>query len=202
MKLYYSPGVCSLASHIILREIGLNFELDLVDKQTKMTASGKDFRSINPNGYVPVLELSDGRRLTEGPAIMQYLADLKPKSGLAPAAGDYERYVLQSWLNFITSEIHKGFSPLFKQDLSLEAKDVLRQQLESRLGYVAEHLRKQEYVMAYGFTIADAYLFVTTGWSPFVGVNLSKWPSLVEFRSRIETRPAVKAALIAEGLLR
>lgn len=200
MKLYYMPGVCSQAPHIVLREADLNFTLEKVDGKTKKTESGADYLAINPNGYVPALEIEPGLVLTEGPAIMQYLADKRPAAKLAPAAGTLERYQLQSWLNFITSEIHKGYSPLFKAELSADAKGVLRDQLAKRLDYVEQHLSGQDYVMASGFTIADAYLYVVTGWSGFVGIDLAKWPKISAFRQRIGERPAVKAALAAEGL--
>jgi glutathione S-transferase len=200
MKLYYAPGVCSQAPHILLREAGLEFTLEKVDTKTKKTETGADFLAINPNGYVPVLEIEPGLVLTEGPAIMQYIADRKPEAKLAPANGTLARYQLQSWLNFITSEIHKGFSPLFKPNLSDEAKGIFREQLGKRFDYLEQRLSKQDYILESGFSAADAYLFVTTGWSGFVGIDLAKWPAISAFRKRIGERPAVKAALEAEGL--
>jgi glutathione S-transferase len=201
MKLYYNPGVCSLAPHIVLREAGLDFTLEKVDDASKITASGADYLAINPHGYVPALEIEPGLVLTEGPAIMQYIADLAPAAGLAPANGTLERYQFQSWLNFITSEIHKTYGALFKP-LPAEAKTVFKELLAKRLDHVERHLARQEYLMASGFSAADAYLYVTTSWSVYVGIDLQKWPALVKFRARIEARPAVRAALVAEGLLK
>jgi glutathione S-transferase len=202
MKLYYSPGVCSLASHIALREADLTFSLEKVDFATKRTESGADFLAINPNGYVPALEIEAGLVLTEGPAIMQYIADKVPSSKLAPPAGSIERYQLQSWLNFITSEIHKGFSPLFNPAMPAEAKTLTKERLSKRFDYLEKHLSTHDYLLSNSFTIADAYLFVTTGWAGHVDIDLTKWPSISAFRKRIEARPAVKAALQAEGLLK
>lgn len=202
MKLYYNPGVCSLAPHIALREAGRAFSLEKVDPSAVRTASGQDFLAINPNGYVPALEIEPGFVLTEGPAIMQYIADQAPEAKLAPANGTAERYRLQSWLNFITSEIHKGFSPLFKPGMPAEAKTLFKELLARRFDHVAQHLAKQDYLLDSGFSVADAYLFVTTGWSGFVGIELEKWPALVAFRARIQARPAVQAAMRAEGLIK
>jgi len=202
MKLYYNPGVCSLAPHIALREAGLAFSLEKVDPAAGRTASGQDFLAINPNGYVPAFEIEPGFVLTEGPAIMQYIADQAPEAKLAPANGTAERYRLQSWLNFITSEIHKGFSPLFKPGTPAEAKTQFKELLARRFDYVGGHLARQDYLLDSGFSVADAYLFVTTGWSGFVGIELEKWPALVAFRARIQARPAVQAAMRAEGLIK
>jgi glutathione S-transferase len=202
MKLYYSPGACSQAPHIILREAGFDFTLEKVDTKTRKTESGADFLAINPNGYVPVLEIEPGLVLTEGPAIDQYLADKKPNSKLAPANGTLERYQLQSMLNFITSELHKSFSPLFKPNFSADAKAAFKELIGKRFDFIDQRLSQQEYLMPWGFTIADAYLFVVSGWSGHVGIDLAKWPSLQKYRQRIAERPAVKAALQAEGLLK
>jgi glutathione S-transferase len=201
MKLYYSPGVCSLAPHILLRETGLSFELVKVDADTRRTEKGVDYLAINPNGYVPALEIEPGLVLTEGPAIMQYIADQAPEARLVPPAG-MERYRLLSWLNFITSEIHKGFSPLFKQGMPAEAKTVFKEQLATRFDHVEQRLAQHPYLLDSGFSAADAYLYVTSGWSPFVGINLERWPGLLAFRSRIEARESVQAARRAEGLLK
>jgi glutathione S-transferase len=200
MKLYYSPGACSQAPHIVLREAGLNFTLEKVDTKTKKTESGADFLAINPNGYVPVLEIEPGLVLTEGPAITQYLADKKPESKLAPANGTLERYQLQSMLNFVTSEVHKSFSPLFKPNFPAEGKTFYKELIGKRFDFIEARLARHDYLMPWGFTIADAYLFVVSGWSGHVGIDLSKWPSLQAYRQRIAERPAVKAALAAEGL--
>jgi glutathione S-transferase len=200
MKLYYSPGVCSLAPHIALREAGLDFTLEKVDAASKRTEAGRDFLTINPNGYVPTLEIESDMILTEGPAIMQYIADQAPATRLAPAAGSIERYRLMEWLNFITSEIHKSFSPLFKPGTPAETRSSFRELLATRFDHVERHLARQDYLLDSGFSIADAYLFVTTGWSGFVDIDLQKWQSITEFRRRVAARPAVKAALRAEGL--
>jgi glutathione S-transferase len=201
MKLYYNPGVCSLAPHIVFREAGLDVTLVKVDDATKKTEDGADYLAINPNGYVPALEIEPGLVLTEGPAIMQFLADRKPAARLAPAAGTLERYQFQSWLNFITSEVHKTYGALFKP-LPPEAKTVFKDLLAKRFDYLERHLAQHDYLMPDGFSAADAYLYVTTSWSPYVAVSLDKWPALLKFRTRVEARPAVQAALKAEGLLK
>ncbi|CAN5282101.1 glutathione transferase GstA [soil metagenome] len=200
MKLYYSPGVCSQAPHIVLREAGLNFTLVKVDPATRKTETGADYLVINPNGYVPALEIEPGLVLTEGPAIMQYLADKNPQSKLAPANGTPERYQLQSMLNFITSELHKSFTPLFKPNFPAEGKTIYKEIIGKRLDVIESILAKQDYLMPSGFTIADAYLFVVSGWSGFVGIDLAQWPAIGAFRQRVAARPSVKAAMIAEGL--
>lgn len=202
MKLYYSPGVCSLAPHIALRAAGLDFEMESVDTGKKLTESGRDYLAINPHGYVPALEIEPGFILTEGPAIMQYIADKAPASGLAPFAGSNERYRLQSWLNYITSEIHKGFSPLFKPGMPAEAKTMFKAQIAQHFDYLQAHLSRQPYLLDSGFSIADAYLFVVAGWSGFVGIELQKWPALVAFRERVQDRASVREAMRAEGLLK
>lgn len=200
MKLYYSPGACSLAPHIVLREAGLAFTLDKVDIATRRTAGGADFLAVSPNGYVPALEIEAGLVLTEGPAIMQLLADKAPGAHLAPANGTLERYQLQSWLNFITSEIHKGFSPLFKPVMPQEAKTLFVEQLGQRFDVVERQLTRGDYLMGERFTIADAYLFVTTNWAGYLGISLERWPAINAFRDRVAARPAVQAAMAAEGL--
>ena len=200
MKLYFSPGACSLSPHIALREAGLDFQLVKVDlKNRKLSADGSDFTKINPKGYVPVLELDDGSRLTEGPAIVQFIADQKPESGLAPKSGALERYRLQEWLTFINSEIHKGFSPLFKQNTPDDYKAVARENLRGRLAFVAEHLAKNEFLLGERFSVADGYLFTVLNWTQWMGIDLAQWPSLVAFQERVGSRPAVKAALAAEA---
>lgn len=201
MKLYFNPGVCSLAPHIVFREAGLDVALDKVDTNGKRTESGADYLAINPSGYVPALEIEPGVILTEGPAIMQYLADQAPEARLAPANGTLERYQFQSWLNFITAEIHKTYSALFKP-LPADAKTQFKALLAERLDVIERHLAQQDYLLDSGYSAADAYLYVTTSWSPFVAVDLSRWPALVAFRNRVEQRPAVQAALKAEGLLK
>lgn len=200
MKLYYSPGVCSLAPHIALREAGIAVELVKVDIATKRTADGGDYRAVNPNGYVPALEIEPGFVLTEGPAIMQLISDKAPGALLAPANGTLERYQLQSWLNFITAEIHKGFAPLFKPAMPEEAKALFVEQLGQRFDHVERHLAQHDYLMGERFTVADAYLFVTTNWAGYLGIALDRWPALQAFRARVASRPAVQAAMAAEGL--
>ena len=200
MKLYFAPGACSFSPHLALREAGIDVELVKVDlRQHVLASDGSDFLQINPKGYVPVLELDDGRRLTEGPAIVQYIADLKPESGLAPQAGTFERYQLQEWLGYINSEIHKGFGPLFKPNTPEEYKSIARQNLINRLALVAERLATNDYLLGSQFTVADGYLFTVLGWSQYVGVDLAQWPSLVAFQERIASRPSVKAAQAAEA---
>lgn len=202
MKLYYIPGACSLSPHIILREAGLSFDLVKVDGKTKKTDSGADFNAINPKGYVPLLELDDGQRLTEGAVIVQYLADRKPEAKLAPAAGTPDRYRLQEWLNFIASEVHKGFSPLFNPQLPESWKTVVVDRLGTRFDYLSKHLEKNQYLMGNGFSVADAYLFTVLNWTRFVGIDLGKWPLLQAYSARIAARPSVQQALAAEGLLK
>lgn len=202
MKLYYSPGVCSLSPHICLREAGLAFEAVKVDIGKHVFADGADFRQVNPNGYVPVLELDSGERLTEGPAIVQYIADLKPESGLAPPAGTIERTRLQSWLNFIGTEIHKGYGPLFNPAANEEFKAVARQRLCDRYNWVQAELGSRPHLMGDGFTCTDAYLFTTLNWLKFVGLDIGDWPGLKSYRDRVAARPQVQEAMKAEGLLK
>lgn len=200
MKLYYTPGACSQSPHIVLREVGADFTLVKVDLKNKTTEHGEDFLQINPKGYVPALEIEPGTVLTEGPAIVLYLANKYPAAKLAPPAGSLERYQLQSWLTFINSEVHKAFGPLFNPTMPDEAKLLFKQQIAKRFDYLQSHLSKHDYLMPSGFSVADAYLFVISGWSKSMGIDLHKWPALVAYRQRIGERPAVKATLAAEGL--
>ena len=202
MKLYYSPGACSLSPHIMLREAGLAFEPVLASTKTHKLQDGTDYYTINPKGYVPLLELDDGQRLSEGPAIVQYLADKVPAKNLAPANGTMERYRLQEWLNFITSELHKGFGVLFNPAMPEEAKTVMKAKLTDRLMWVDGQLAGKQYLMGDGFSVADAYLFTITNWSKFVGVDVSGLANLGAFMKRMAARPAVQEALKAEGLLK
>jgi glutathione S-transferase len=197
VKLYFVPGACSLSPHIVLRELGLPFDLERVDTKAGKTASGADFRAINPKGYVPVLQLDDGQVLTEGAAIVQYLADRKPDAMLAPPPGAMERYRLQEWLVYIATEIHKGFSPLFRAK-DEEARKPLVAALTAKFPYLARQLEKREFLLGNRFTVADAYLFTVLNWSKFVGVDLSEWPELRAYRERIAARPSVRAAIAAE----
>ena len=200
MKLYYSPGACSLSPHVVLREGQFDFQLERVDLQTGKTETGTDYKTISPNSYVPALQLDDGQVLTEGPAMVQYLADRVPEKRLAPAAGTLERYRLMEWLNFIAAELHKGFGALFNPKLPDAAKAVLRTRLESRLAYVDERLAGTTFAMGETFTVVDAYLFTVLGWSQYVGIDLAPWPALTAYLGRVAARPAVQAALAAEGL--
>lgn len=202
MKLYYSPGACSLSPHIVLHEAGLAYEPVLASTKTHKLADGTDFYSINPLGYVPVLELDDGTRLREGPAIVQYLADQAPQKNLAPAPGTLARYRLQEWLSFIGTEVHKGFGPLFAPGTPEEYKPQLKQRLLSRLQWVDGELTGKQYLMGDHFTVADAYLFTVTNWAQFVGLDISQLKNLAAYRERIGARPAVQAAMKAEGLLK
>jgi glutathione S-transferase len=202
MKLYYSPGVCSLSPHIALREAGLAFELVKVDYETKKLPGGGDYRRLNPLGYVPLLELDDGQLLAEGPAIVQYIADRKPEVGLAPAAGTLPRYRLQEWLGFINSELHKAYSSLFDASLPDSVKAAIRKKLGTRLDHVVTRLGAQPFVLGDRFSVADGYLFTVLEWSRFVEIDLAAWPALQAFQSRVRQRPAVRAALQAEGLLK
>ena len=202
MKLYYSPGACSLSPHIALREAGIDAQFAKVDTKTHKLEDGSDFYAINARGYVPVLELDDGHCLTEGPAIVQYIADRKPASGLAPANGTIERYRLQEWLNFITSEIHKQFSPLFAADTPDEYKAIAKQKIAKRFDWLAEQLLNRDYLMGNSFTVADGYLFVMLRWTKFTGIDLNRWPVLAAYHDRVAARPKVKAAMLAEGLIK
>nr|WP_315847911.1 glutathione transferase GstA [uncultured Rhodoferax sp.] len=200
MKLYYSPGACSLSPHIVLHEAGLVYEGILTPTKTHKTPDGTDFYSINPLGYVPFLALDDGRTLHEGPAIVQYLADLVPEKNLAPANGTFERYKLQEWLTFIGTELHKNFSPLFNPATPDEVKTAIKTQLLSRLGWVNGELAGKDYLMGNTFTVADAYLFTVSNWARLVGVDIAGLTHLGSYRARVGARPAVVAAMHAEGL--
>ena len=202
MKLYYSPGACSLSPHIVLAESGLPFELDKVDFSSMRSERGADFSKVNPKGYVPVIQLDDGEVLTEGSAIVQYIADHAPKKKLAPAAGTMARYRLQEWLNFIATELHKGgFSPLFNSKLPEDMRAKTIERLSSRLDFTAKRLEGRNYLMGDEFTVADAYLFTILRWAPGVNLDLSRWPVLAKYQERIAERPAVQQALEEEGLL-
>ena len=199
MKLYYAPGACSLSPHIVLREAGLPFTAVKVDLKTKAMDGGGDFRALSAKGYVPLLELDNGARLSEGPAIVQYLADQAPQAKLAPAAGTFERYRLQEWLNFITSELHKQFSPLFDPLYPEDLKAKQRERLAARFDWIVQQLDGREYLVG-SFSVADAYLFTVLNWCGWTGIELAKWPALQKYVARVAARPAVVAALKAEGL--
>jgi len=202
MKLYYSAGACSLSPHIALKESGLPFEAISAPTKTHKLVDGTDYYTINPLGYVPLLVLDDGRQLREGPAIVQYIADQVPEKRLAPANGTYERYKLQEWLNFIGTELHKGFSLLFTPGMPDEAKAIAKTRLIARMQWVDGELAGKTYLMGESFTVADGYLFVVAGWSKHVGVDLSGLAKLEAFLARTSERPAVQAALRAEGLIK
>jgi glutathione S-transferase len=202
MKLYFSPGACSLSPHIVLREAGLHFDLEQVDLSTKTTIDGEDFNAINPKGYVPALHIADGQVLTEGPAIVQYLADLVPDKHLAPAAGSIERYHLMESLNYISSELHKTFSPLFINTTPEETRKAIFAYLAKRVDFINTQLGKSSFICGEQFSVADAYLFTVLSWSRYVKFDLAPWPQVVSYLERIAARPAVHAALVAEGLIK
>ena len=201
MKLYFSPGACSLSPHIVLREAGANFELEQVDNREKKTKSGQNYWTINPKGQVPVLELDNGERLTEGPIIVQYIADQKPSSGLVPPAGTMERYRVLEWLNFITSELHKSFGPIFRPTTPDAYKATSKENLAKRFDFLDKELSGRQFLTGDKFTIADAYLFVILRWAARIDIDLAKWPNLKAYVDRIAARPKVQEALKAEGLL-
>jgi glutathione S-transferase len=202
MKLYYSPGACSLSPHIVLLEAGLPFTMEKVDiKKTKRTETGADYTTINSKGAVPALQFDDGRVLTEGSAIVQYLADQKPGSGLAPPAGSLERYRLMELLNYIGSELHKTYGPLFNPNTPADWKTATLANLEKKFGWLTGYLENKTYLMGDTFTVADAYLFTVLRWSAHVGVDLAAWPVLTAYLARVGHRPHVQEALKAEGLL-
>lgn len=202
MKLYYSPGACSLSPHIVLHETGLQHEAILASTKSHQLQDGTDYYSINPLGYVPFLVLDNGDTLHEGPAIVQYLADLAPEKNLAPANGTMARYHLQEWLNFIATELHKGFGPLFNPSTPEDYKPAVRARVLDRLQWVDGELANKEFLMGDQFTVADAYLFTVTGWAQFVGVDISALGNILAYRERVLARPAVQAAMKAEGLLK
>jgi glutathione S-transferase len=202
MKLFYASGACSLSPHIVAHELGIELSLQKVDLKTKTIASEGDFLAINPKGYVPALQLDDGQVLTEGPVIVQYLADLEPGKGLAPPAGTRARYRLQEWLGYINSELHKSYSPLFRPDTPAETCAERQAYLSKRYTVVEKHLAARSYLMDETFTVADAYLFTVTNWAGTVKFDLSPFPNLRAFQERIAARPAVRAAMRAEGLIK
>jgi glutathione S-transferase len=202
MKLYFSPGACSLSPHIVLRESGLPFTPVMASTKTHKLADGTDYYTINPKGYVPLLELDDGQRLSEGPAIVQYIADKVPEKKLVAPWGTMERYRQMEWLTFIGTEIHKGFSPLFNPNMPEEAKAISRERILSRLTWVNQQLEGKQFLMGDTFCVADAYLFTVTNWSKFVALDISALTHLGAFMGRVAARPAVQEALKAEGLLK
>ena len=202
MKLYYSNGACSMAPHIVLREAGLPFDLVRASTKTHALDDGTDFYTINDKGSVPVLELDSGERLTEGPAIVQYIADQVPAMNLAPANGTMARYRLQEWLNFITSELHKSYAPLFSPTTPEESKVISKEGLIKKYALVDKWLTGKSYTMGDAFSVADAYLFTVTSWAPHVGLDLSQFKNVGAFMARVSARPKVQETLVAEGLVK
>jgi glutathione S-transferase len=202
MKLYYAPGACSLASHIALREAGLDFEAVKVEGRAQKTAGGEDYLKVTPKGYVPALRLDDGSVLTEGTAILPFIADQNPAARLAPAAGTLERYRLHEWLGYINSEMHKNFGAFFAPGSTDEQKSAARTTLGKRFDFVQESTEGRSFLLGEDFSVADAYLFTVLGWCGYVGIDLGQWPGLKAYHTRIAGRPCVVAALKAEGLLK
>jgi glutathione S-transferase len=200
--LYFSPGACSLSPHIALRESGLTFDAQQVDLKTKQLKSGGDFLAVNPKGQVPTLKLPSGDILTEGPAIIQWIADQAPQAHLAPANGTPARYKLQEWLNYISTEIHKGFSPLFSPATPDTYKEVVKENLAKKFAYLNGHFSQHKFLMGETFTVADGYCFTCVNWTNFVGIDLSPYPNLQAFMARVASRPKVQEALKAEGLMK
>jgi glutathione S-transferase len=199
MQLYYSPGACSLASHITAREAGVTIDLKRADTKTKKVEDGSDYFAVNSKGAVPALKLDSGQVLTEGVAIMQYLADQKPESNLVPKAGTFERYRVLEWLNYVTSEIHKTFSPLWG-DNDPVVKAYAQKNLEKKFDWLDKQLAGKKYLTGDTFTVADAYLFTVVNWTNFLGIDQGKWPNLKAFQERVAARPKVQEAMAAEGL--
>ena len=202
MKLFYSPGACSLSPHIALHEAGLSFEAIPAPTKTHQLPDGTDYYTINPLGYVPMLVLDDGTKLREGPAIVQYIADQAPQKNLAPANGTLPRYQLQSWLNFVGTELHAKFGPLFNPATPEETKAINKERITGRLKWLDGELAGKHYLMGDTFTVADGYLFTVSNWAQYVGMDLSPYANLVAYRARVAARPAVVAAMKAEGLIK
>jgi glutathione S-transferase len=202
MKLYYSPGACSLSPHIVAREAGIPVELAKVDLKAKTLADGSSYLAVNGKGYVPALGLDDGALLTEGPAIVQYLADQKPDSGLAPKAGTMERLRLQEWLNFVSTELHKAVGTFFNPKAPDDWKAAVTERLGVRFDYLAKELAGKQYLMGDKFSVADAYLFTILNWAPMVKLDLSRWPAITDYYKRVAARPKVQESLKAEGLVK
>ena len=202
MKLYFAPGACSLSPHIVLREAGANFDLEQVDLREKKTKGGRNFLEINPKGQVPVLETDDGDTLTEGPAIVQYVGDKAPASKLVPPNGSKERYHVQEWLNFITSELHKNFGPMFRPTTPDAYKAIAKESVQARFKWIDSTLAGKQFLMGDTFTVPDAYLYVMTRWAERMEIDLNQWPNLKAYSARIAARPKVQEALKAEGLIK
>jgi glutathione S-transferase len=202
MKLYYAPGACSMAPHIALCEAGLSYDLEKVDLGAKKTERGTDYRRINPKGYVPALELDGGEVLTEVSAVVQYVADQSPTAGLAPRPGTMEHYRLLEWLGLVATELHKGFGPLWDPGTPDAYEATVRGNLATRFGYLDDQLGGREYLLASGFTVADAYAFTILNWTNFHGIDLSPWPNVRAYIARVAARAKVQQAMREEGLLK
>lgn len=202
MKLYFAPGACSLASHIALREAGLTFEAVKVEGRGQKTAGGESYAAITAKGYVPALRLDDGQVLTEGTAILPYIADQSPASKLAPASGTMARYRLHEWLGYINSEVHKSFGPFFTPGATDAQKAAAKEALNRRIGFIEAELGDKPFLLGNDFTVADGYLFTVLSWLSYVGGDLVPWPKLQAYQARIAARPAVVAAMKAEGLIK
>jgi glutathione S-transferase len=200
MKLFIKAGACSLSPHIAVRELGLDCEIVPVDLAAKKLADGSDYRAVSPKGQVPALQLDDGQLLTEGQVIVQYLADCKPESGLMPPAGTLERYRVLEWLSFISTELHKSFSPLFRPNTPDAYKTIAKETIAAKLDIVEAALAGRQWLAADTFTVADGYGFTVTNWAAPMGIDLARWPNLVAWRARVGARPGVKAAMAEEGL--
>lgn len=201
MKLYYSPGACSLAVHIVLQECGLPFSLERVDTATHKTEGGADFYSINPKGYVPLLQLDNGERLSEGPVIAQYICDKAGNTDLMPAAGSMARYRVMEWQGYLNSEVHQAFSPLFNPNLDAASKAIIVSRLQKKFSWISQQLRGKQFLSGDSFSAADAYLFVLSGWVPYLKIELPNTEELQGYLQRIAARPAVQKAMQSEGLL-
>jgi glutathione S-transferase len=201
MKLYFSPGTCSLSPHIVLNEAGFFFTTERVDLKAHKLVSGPELQSVHSKNYVPILELDNGERLTEGPVIVQYLADLKPEAGLVAPTGTMERYRTQEWLNYVTSELHKTFYPLFHPELPVDDwREAARNKIAHTFGWVSSQLGEKDYLLGNRFSVADAYLFTIVNWANFVNIDLAQWPTLERYLARVAARPKVRETLRAEGL--
>jgi glutathione S-transferase len=201
MRLYYSPGTCSLASHIVAREAGIPVDLVKVDLAAKTTGAGEDYRSINPKGSIPALLLDDGSVLTEGAVISQFIADMAPEAGLLPPAGTMARYRALEWSNFVATELHMGFGPLWRKETPPEMRVLVKDMFGMKFAYLDRHLTGRDFLFDGGFCIADAYAFTILSWARVIGIDLAKWPSLTAYVARFSLRPNVRGALAAEGLI-
>ena len=201
MRLYFAPGTCSLAPHIVAREAGVAVDLVKVDLATKLTGRGDDYRKINPKGAVPALVIEDGTVLTEAAVVIQYLADRAPGAGLIPAAGTLDRYVAQQWLNYVATELHKGFGPLWHKETPAEMRRSVKEQLAAKFSFLDQELSRRPYLAGDSFGVADAYAFTILGWAKFMAIDLARWPNLAAYVPRISERPKVRETLVAEGLI-